>query len=237
MYPIVHQLFGHLHYHPKGTHRKLKGVDADGRYLTAATENYSTGTNRLVARCVHWRLFGTIAGVCESEYEHMPSLIPEADLEDEEDRLAELAAITGTTSSPTSESLSLPPGLRRRDVAATSDDVDAHVTLDAGSFGLVAGVIRGKHLARHAVTHDFLHNVFDLSEARVLRFRPDALCDAEVWWSTVIVEKPCEACITGDVSRLVGRAGLCRAPRASCFSTYGTTPSRTSSPALRRSSA
>ena len=66
----------------------------------------------------------------------------------------------------------------------------------------MAGVTRGKHLARHAVTHDFLHNAFDHSEARVLRFLPDALCDAEAWWSTVIVEKPCEACITGDASRL-----------------------------------
>ena len=133
MYPIVHQLFGHMQcYHPKGTHRKLKGVDADGRgYLTAATENYSTGTNRLIARCVHWRLSGTIAGVCESEYEHMPPMTPE------EGRPAELAAIASTTSSPTSESLPLPPGLRWRDVAATPDDVEAHVTLDAGSFGLV----------------------------------------------------------------------------------------------------
>ena len=116
--------------------------------------------------------------------------------------MADLAALSGTASSPTSESLSLPPGLRRRDVAANPDDVEAYVILDAGSFGLVAGVIRGKHLARHAVTHDFLHNVFDHSEARVLRFPSDALCDAEVWWSTVIVEKLCEACITGDASCL-----------------------------------
>jgi len=57
IYPIVHQLFGQMQCcHPKGTHVKLKGVDSSGRYLTAATENYSTGTNRLIARCVHWRL-------------------------------------------------------------------------------------------------------------------------------------------------------------------------------------
>ena len=130
----------------------------------------------------------------------MPSLVPESDWED---RQEELSTLSGAASSPTSKSLSLPPGLRRRDVAATPDDVDTLVVLDAGSFGLVvAGVIRGKHLARHAVTHDFLHNAFDHSEARVLRFLPDALCDAEVWWSTVIVENPCEACITGDTSRL-----------------------------------
>ena len=109
---------------------------------------------------MHWRLSGTIAGVCESEYEHMPPMAALAD------------TASSPPSSPSSESLSLPPGLRRRDVAATPDDVEAHVTLDAGSFGLVAGVIRGKHLARHAVTHDFLHNVFDHSEARVLRFLP-----------------------------------------------------------------
>ena len=57
-----------LRYHTKGTHKQLKGVDADGRFRTAATENYSSGTNRLLARGVQWFLSGTVAGVCESEH-------------------------------------------------------------------------------------------------------------------------------------------------------------------------
>ena len=52
------------------------------------------------------------------------------------------------------------------------------------------------------MTHDFLHNAFDHAEARVLRLLVHAICDAEPWWAELIVEKPCEACITGDASRL-----------------------------------
>ena len=77
IFPIMHSLFGGLQcYHPKGTHKQLKGVDADGRFRTAATENYSSGTNRLVARGIQWFLSGTVAGVCESEYTGTPEVAP-----------------------------------------------------------------------------------------------------------------------------------------------------------------
>ena len=197
IYPIINGLFGHFQcFHPKGTHKKLKGVGADGRFLTTFAENYSTGTNRLIARGLQWYLSGTLAGVCESEHDAVPQVPP---------AMAGISKTQHADATPPAAppgTLVLPPGLRRRDLAATPSEVDAFILSDAGSFGFVAGVIRGKHLARHAVTHDFLHNAFDHAEARVLRLLVHAICDAEPWWAELIVEKPCEACITGDASRL-----------------------------------
>ena len=88
IFPIMHSLFGGLQcYHPKGTHRQLKGVDADGRFRTAATKNYSSGTNRLLARRVQWFLSGTVAGVCESKYTDMPPFMTESEWDDAQDAL------------------------------------------------------------------------------------------------------------------------------------------------------
>ena len=266
IFPIMHSLFGGLQcYHPKGTHKQLKGVDADGRFRTAATENYSSGTNRLVARGIQWFLSGTVAGVCESEYAGAPkdaslpifpaperrvsfvtpppasAPTPNPPLRHDWGDLATQRTPAPPAPSPDKEwtlhvlRTTEPPypvtharwcevtasgvdvaalrashapvephcaGLRRRDVAATAEDFDAFVVSDAGSFGFVAGVIRGKHLARDAVTHHLLHNAFNHSDARVLRFLCNALSDAEPWWATVVEETPCEACITGNASRL-----------------------------------
>lgn len=66
----------------------------------------------------------------------------------------------------------------------------------------VAGVIRGKVLPRHAITHDLIHDCFNHDEARVLRHLHHALCDMPEWISKMIVEKPCEACLKGDAKRL-----------------------------------
>ena len=59
--------------------------------------------------------------------------------------------------------------------------VDSTVTIAA-----VAGVVRGKHLPRHAVTHQFIHYTFNHDEARVLKHLHHALCDVDPWWSQVI---------------------------------------------------
>ena len=267
----MHSLFGGLQcYHPKGTHKQLKGVDADGRFRTAATENYSSGTNRLVARGIQWFLSGTVAGVCESEYTGTPEVAParrvafatappptpaartpapplrrdwgalathrdaphprpdkawtlhvlrttEPPYPVTHARWCEVTAsgvdVAALRAAPAPEIVDAEPrhaGLRRRDVAATAEDFDAFVVDDAGSFGFVAGVIRGKHLARDAVTHHLLHSAFNHSDARVLRFLCDALSDAEPWWATVIEETPCEACITGNASRLGASGSLPR---------------------------
>lgn len=47
---------------------------------------------------------------------------------------------------------------------------------------LVAGVIQGKSVAKHSVTHDLIHQAFNHAEARVLRHLPDALGDVPEWW-------------------------------------------------------
>ena len=208
------------------TDRQLKGVGADGQFLTAATENYSSGTNRHEpAGGVQWFLSGTVAGVCESEYTGVtptmrnasaaasaahreptptPAHAAPAPEPDPDDPKPSPAPAPNPEPPAFQRGAGVGPhhtGLRRRDVVATAEDFDAFVVGDAGSFGFVAGIIRGKHLARHAVTHHLLHTAFDHSEARVLHFLCDALSDAEPWWATVVEETPCDACITGDASR------------------------------------
>jgi hypothetical protein len=128
--------------HPSGTHKALRGVDANNQYVTmsSGSENYAAGTNRAIAETIH--MFVNSSAVTPS--------------------INEIAA--------------------------------------------VAGVIRGKTLPRHAVTHNFLHNTNNHCEARVLKHLHDAWCDAASWWSAVVCEKPCEACFKGD-AKLLGPTG------------------------------
>ena len=123
--------------HPPGTHKPLRGVDEQGRYVTSSSksENYSGGTNLSLARAIKSRL-----------------------------------------------------------------------ELNLGELAAVAGVTQGKVLARHAVTHQFIHDSFNHSEARTLKLLHHALCDVPDWWSPIIVEMPCEACLRGD-SKRIGPSG------------------------------
>ena len=70
------------------------------------------------------------------------------------------------------------------------------------SAAAVMGVIQGKVLPKHAVTHEFLHDTFTHSEARVLKHLCDALSDAPEWWKHVIEDKPCPICLRANSSRL-----------------------------------
>ena len=122
-------MFGHFQcFHPKGTHKKLKGVGADGRFLTTFAENYSTGTNRLIARGLQWYLSGTLAGVCESEHDAVPQAPP---------AVAGVSETRHTDAAPQHVAppgtLVLPPGLRRRDLATTPSNVDTFILSDAGA--------------------------------------------------------------------------------------------------------
>ena len=67
---------------------------------------------------------------------------------------------------------------------------------------LVAGVIQGKKLARSAVTSDFIHRTFSHAEHRVNKHLSDALCDVPDWWSDILEEGPCDACLRGEAPRL-----------------------------------
>ena len=82
--------------------------------------------------------------------------------------------------------------------------VDEYPSLD--ELAAVAGVIRGKTLPRHAVTHQFIHDTYNHSEARVLKHLHHALCDVPEWWCEVIDDKPCEACLRGN-AKLLGPTG------------------------------
>ena len=188
-------MFGDLQcFHPKGTHKKLKGVGADGRFLTTFAENYSTGTNRLIARGLQWYLSGTLAGVCESEHDAVPAGAscqaahqPTADA-------TPPAARPGRWSFPQdSDAATWPP---------RPSDSRRVRPADAGSFGFVAGVIRGKHLARHAVTHFLLTTPSTTPRLACSASSPTPSATPSHGGPSVIEEKPCEACITGDASRL-----------------------------------
>ena len=86
---------------------------------------------------------------------------------------------------------------------ATASGVQPLLICD-GCF--VAGVTQGKVLAKHAVNHGFIHNSFNHSEARVLKFLHHALADIGPWWADMIEDKPCDACLQGN-SKKIGATG------------------------------
>ena len=72
--------------------------------------------------------------------------------------------------------------------------------LDGGCF--VAGVIRGKRLAKEHVTHELLHRITNHSEARVVRLLPSCWSDADESWTTIVRDGPCDACLRGEAPRM-----------------------------------
>lgn len=77
-----------------------------------------------------------------------------------------------------------------------------------GEAAYVVGVIQGRYLAKHAVSHDFIHQSFNHAEARVLRHLHHTLSDVPEWWAEQIREQPCDACLRANAPRLPGRGQL-----------------------------
>ena len=75
-------------------------------------------------------------------------------------------------------------------------------------ISLVAGVIHGKRLTRANVTNDFIHRSFSHSEHRVNLRLSDALSDVPDWWSSVLRDGPCDACLRGEAPRLGASGSL-----------------------------
>ena len=177
----------HVCYHPSGTHRPLRGVDADGAYVTASSkcENYHPASCRRVARCVY--LF-----VRHQESARLP---PRADAEP-----------SPCTHKNCERHEKPPPPRDKGALCALNPDYEA--ALAGGTFRIcvATAIIRGKHLPDSAICYEFVHRSFVHAEDRVLRHLPDALSDADEKWLSAMKEHatkpPCEACITGNAPRL-----------------------------------
>ena len=167
--------------HPAGTHKALRGVDANGFYLTASSkcENYHPATCRRVVQCLH--MFVTNPRAAE-HYAAAP---------------AESQRCSHDHKRPVTN----PPPPR-------DGNTDYEAALAGGTFRIcvAAAIIRGKHLPKSVICYEFIHRSFVHAEDRVLRHLPDALDDADADWLAAMKEHatkpPCEACITGNAPRL-----------------------------------
>ena len=73
----------------------------------------------------------------------------------------------------------------------------------AGGMALASSIMYGKRVAKHHVSHDFLHRISNHSTARNLRHLHHAWADVEPWMCELIEDdKPCEDCLTGDAPKL-----------------------------------
>ena len=165
----------------------MRGTDSEGNYITSSSkcENYHPATCRRVARCVDIFL-------------NYPSSA-QLNLADKVEPAPHEHDNCGPAVKP-------PPPRDKKAILSGQPDYDA--ALAAGTFRIcvAAAIIRGKHLPKSAVCYEFIHRSFVHAEDRVLRHLPDALDDADAGWLSALKEHatkpPCEACITGDASRL-----------------------------------
>ena len=168
--------------HAAGTHKALRGVDADGFYVTASSkcENYHSGTCRRIARCIQLYIDAPVS-----------ARLPACDLGDKVEPIAAAAPHDEPDTRPPPE----PPP-------------DFELALATGNFRIssTSSIVRGKLLPKSAICYDFLHRSFVHGEDRRLKHLPDALSDADETWVKAMAEHafkpPCEGCLTGDAPRL-----------------------------------
>ena len=165
--------------HPSGTHKPLRGTDANGFYLTTSSkcENYHPASCRRVVRCI-------------DVFVHNPKMA---------------AYVPPCRNEPHAPRTDMPPPAV---TPPPEPPPDYEKALACGTFRIcvAAAIIRGKHLPKSAICYEFIHRSFVHAEDRVLRHLPDALGDADADWLAAMKEHvtkpPCEACITGNAPRL-----------------------------------
>ena len=73
----------------------------------------------------------------------------------------------------------------------------------AHGVAMLSSIMYGKRVAKHHISHDFLHRIGNHGTARSLRCLHHAWADVEPWMCDLIEDdKPCEDCLMGDAPAL-----------------------------------